>query len=307
MDLTRSYDITGSVSYRIYGSYGSKDGCQSGVMSVITGLALTMERRFCWVSLHGIWISFICSCSCCRYMLFITREWAREDVFMDRRAETQRGNVLGFRYDLRDVSELQDLICAAHKLTEIGFFLVYIVGWNDIVVVYWGLLFWSMQEKSLFRRFVLRFPALLRILSGTDYRFWCYELSMVLCWMDYWLGCWTDVAGQNLWKQALYLVSSNQSQRGDASMVKVLWSGSRNQFITMVLTWNFEDICMVTRILRFMVFIDNGNSSGNRGYLDRLCGLGWTERVLLWTLGVVTNEYFCEFGYCIFYTDRVLE
>lgn len=90
-------------------------------------------------------------------------------------------------------------------------------------------------------------------------------------------------------------------------MVKVLWSGSRNQFITMVLTWNFEDICMVTRILRFMVFIDNGNSSGNRGYLDRLCGLGWTERVLLWTLGVVTNEYFCEFGYCIFYTDRVLE
>ena len=48
-----------------------------------------------------------------------------------------------------------------------------------------------------------------------------------------------------------------------------------------------------------MRLLDNGNNSGHRGFLDKLCGLEWTGRFHLLTLEMIANEYFVESGFSI--------
>ena len=48
-----------------------------------------------------------------------------------------------------------------------------------------------------------------------------------------------------------------------------------------------------------MRLLDNGNNSGHRGFLDKLCGLEWTGRFHLLTLEMIANEYFVDSGFSI--------
>ena len=115
-------------------------------------------------------------------------------------------------------SELQvwrilDLTCVPHMLIGIEHVFVYYDCWLFTVAVYWGFLFLSMKGERPIRSFVRKSLALLEIMWSILFWLWAHECLLVLCRTAYGLGCWLGVSRLHTWKQAIWLVSSNQTQR----------------------------------------------------------------------------------------------
>ena len=134
----------------------------------------------------------------------------------------------------------------------------------------------------------------------------CHDLQLFLTirtvqWMWFWIGS----SGLLTWKQVPCLVSSNQSQRVDSYMAKVLRSVLRldqidarmvtrpvEELYADLASINSSDLGSTSSML--MIHLDNGNNPGNGGYLDMLFGLGWTGSSRLLSIDSIANDQFGE-------------
>ncbi|KAL0655333.1 hypothetical protein Bca4012_075917 [Brassica carinata] len=132
----------------------------------------------------------------------------------------------------------------------------------------------------------------------------CHDLQLFLTirtvqWMWFWIGS----SGLLTWKQVPCLVSSNQSQRVDSYMAKVLRSVLRldqidarmvtrpvEELYADLASINSSDLGSTSSML--MIHLDNGNNPGNGGYLDMLFGLGWTGSSRLLSIDSIANDQF---------------
>lgn len=139
----------------------------------------------------------------------------------------------------------------------------------------------------------------------------CHDLQLFLTirtvqWMWFWIGS----SGLLTWKQVPCLVSSNQSQRVDSYMAKVLRSVLRldqidarmvtrpvEELYADLASINSSDLGSTSSML--MIHLDNGNNPGNGGYLDMLFGLGWTGSSRLLSIDSIANDQFGE-EFCLF-------
>ncbi|CAN6811657.1 unnamed protein product [Brassica oleracea] len=113
---------------------------------------------------------------------------------------------------------------------------------------------------------------------------------------------WILPSGLLLLKQALCLVSSNQSQRVELDMAKIRKGVLRLAQIsarieTRIVDELYLDLASihpaVSGSANFMlvVHLDNRNISGNGGYLDMVFGLGWTRRSHLLSIEELLGKY----------------
>ncbi|WZZ90205.1 hypothetical protein YC2023_118784 [Brassica napus] len=126
-------------------------------------------------------------------------------------------------------------------------------------------------------------------------------MDMTVKWMWSWIGS----SGLLTWKQAPCLVSSNQSQRVDSDMAKVLRSILRldqidARMVTRPVDELYADLASIhstdigSTNSMLMIHLDNGNNPGNGGYLYMLFGLGWTGSSRLLSIDLIANDHFGE-------------
>lgn len=112
-----------------------------------------------------------------------------------------------------------------------------------------GFLFLSMKGERPIRSFVIKSLALLEIMWSTLFWLWGHECLLVLCRTAYGLGCRLGLSRLHTWKQALWVVSSNQTQRVVESMETVQKSDSRLHSVdAKTLTWDLEAFHVTTMI-----------------------------------------------------------
>ncbi|KAG2282865.1 hypothetical protein Bca52824_054085 [Brassica carinata] len=107
----------------------------------------------------------------------------------------------------------------------------------------------ELQGERPIRSFVIKSLALLEIMWSTLFWLWGHECLLVLCRTAYGLGCRLGLSRLHTWKQALWVVSSNQTQRVVESMETVQKSDSRLHSVdAKTLTWDLEAFHVTTMI-----------------------------------------------------------